>query len=252
LLGTIIAIYVAASIHPGLGLRYTQIRNVAAPLKISWLASGTDENLVEIVDDDELIDLCDSPCSDADIESGFPILASDFSQELDFEGDSDDEISLNDNEEPNDDIGMNSSASDVISSRVLEDPFHLLKSFNLSKKYGARVAFLRAFLDALLVVDTEDKWALEQALAREQMGTWDDLYRTDPSWLWRRVRRVIPQPEVLHQSLTIVFNGYGRIKDSFTGKELFDKQAWKNARFILKLVSAGKDSVFILIFRSCF
>lgn len=246
----VVKVFVRAALHRNSNKTYTQLKNEAILINTSALSTkpmdipGIEEvecDADEDEDDPATNDQCSTPISDVDIESGYPVLSSDYF--VDGEFDLDDDMAPEPANYPmeTEEEEVISPISDLSTSRILEDPFHILKSFNLPKKHGARVPFLKAFSEALFVVDENDKRAVSQAMEKANMGTWCGMLSRNPAWLWKRVRRTIPKPSVLHQSLFVVFQQYGNIEDSATGKKLFDDIAWKQSKTILKLVLSGKN-----------
>ncbi|KAJ7718469.1 hypothetical protein B0H16DRAFT_1797469 [Mycena metata] len=113
-----------------------------------------------------------------------------------------------------------------IRSRVLKDPFHIFNMFYISAAHGLRIEFARALRDAIFIPDSADKarivaWGLQQKPPR----SWDDMLRTNPDWVWRRCKRIIPPPEQLHGDVAEVFRTYGPLKDATTGLPLFNSAA---------------------------
>lgn len=123
-------------------------------------------------------------------------------------------------------------------SRVLKDPFHVFHMFYISASHGLRVAFARALRDAIFILDPEDaarisRWAQSHGL------TLDDIKTYRARWLWLHCKRIIPPPEQLYAAVAKVFRLYGPLKDASTGMPLFNTEAWKTAKRILKLIHDG-------------
>jgi hypothetical protein len=62
------------------------------------------------------------------------------------------------------------------------------------------------------------------------------------TWLWKRVKRKFSSPNILVPLLKSLFPSFGPLKDSKSGKSLFDKLAWKQALSVLKTVQLGHAS----------
>ncbi|KAI0369360.1 hypothetical protein BV20DRAFT_1113655 [Pilatotrama ljubarskyi] len=125
-----------------------------------------------------------------------------------------------------------------IRSRVLGDIWHLMDQFKISVHHGFRRPFARALRDALLLPDPADQAAVERVL--ESRGvSWRQMVLTKPDWVWRRVRRFVPKPDVLHQRIKHVLLTYGPFKDATTGQPLFNDASWQKAVNVLENVRAG-------------
>jgi hypothetical protein len=131
-----------------------------------------------------------------------------------------------------------SNWSPVIRSRVIMDIWHAMARIKVSKEHGLRRVFGIALRDAILIPNAEDKQRIENVLAL-QGTSWNDRLRSNPRWLWRRCRRSVPPPKELYEAVSEVFYAYGPLKDSKTKLPLFNPQAWKDARNILKAIHLG-------------
>ncbi|KAI8642387.1 hypothetical protein BD408DRAFT_416702, partial [Parasitella parasitica] len=65
---------------------------------------------------------------------------------------------------------------------------------------------------------------------------------SNPSWVWKRVKRCIPQPEQLIPLLKKLFEDYGPIITDDIRKPLFDREAKRTAENILETVRLGHVS----------
>ena len=125
-----------------------------------------------------------------------------------------------------------------IRSRVLMDVWHAMARIKISKEHGCRRPFARALRDAIFVPDKEDKMHVSSYL--ESTGTsWEEVLRFNAPWLWKRCKRVIPPPELLYSLVKEVFNSYGPLLDADKKQPLFNAQAWKDARNVLKAIQNG-------------
>jgi hypothetical protein len=126
----------------------------------------------------------------------------------------------------------------LIRSRVLGDIYHLMAMFKISIHHGIRRPFSRALRDALFLVDPDDKAAVAHVLAGKSI-TFDQMVLWNSDWVWKRVKRVVPPPEVLLPRVTQVFKVYGPLQDATTGLPLFNEASWDKARNILENIRMG-------------
>ena len=70
-------------------------------------------------------------------------------------------------------------------------------------------------------------------------SSWDEVLRFNARWLWKRCKRIIPPPELLYSLVKEVFSSYGPLLDSEKKQPLFNAQAWKDARNVLKVIQSG-------------
>lgn len=127
-----------------------------------------------------------------------------------------------------------------IRSRVLKDPFHVFNMFYIAKGHGLRIEFSRALRDAIFIPDKDDRrritaWGSAQVPPR----SWDEMLRTNTTWLWRHCKRTIPPPEQLYPLVKHIFHTYGPLRDAKTSLPLFNSAAWKTAKNILDLIRDG-------------
>lgn len=126
-----------------------------------------------------------------------------------------------------------------IFSRIIGDAWHIMDRIKTPKNHGLRVKFIRAFRDILFSVVKEDKDRVEAVLVSKNL-TWDVQLARGPTYLWKRVRRIIPPPDELLPLLSQLFQIFGPLKDAKTGEPLFkDKTAWDDARNVLENVRLG-------------
>ncbi|SCZ98100.1 BZ3500_MvSof-1268-A1-R1_Chr3-3g06572 [Microbotryum saponariae] len=134
-------------------------------------------------------------------------------------------------------------SSDDVAVRILLDPWHFFDQIYVSKKHGAAKAFARAFSDAVLIPNSDDRVLLEVRLAKLGL-TWEEAVRS-PVWnkkLWRRVRRWIPPPSVLEPLIREVFEKFGALIDAKTTQPLFNKAAHEAAKRCLEAIRKGQVS----------
>ncbi|KAF7722529.1 hypothetical protein EC973_003056 [Apophysomyces ossiformis] len=125
--------------------------------------------------------------------------------------------------------------------RILKGIFHLMDMIKISRLHELAKEFLRRLCDALLVVDQDDRLLVERHLATKNL-TWDYMLSTRPSWVLRRVKRVVPPVEDLYPVIENLFREYGPIKCPTTGYPLFDEEAWKQSANVLKAIEQGQVS----------
>jgi len=53
------------------------------------------------------------------------------------------------------------------------------------------------------------------------------LFNSD--WVWQRVKRYVPAPEILAPQVLEVLCCFGPLKDAMTGQPLFNKASWESA-----------------------
>lgn len=128
----------------------------------------------------------------------------------------------------------------AIRSRVLKDPFHVFNMFYLAAGHGLRNDFCGQLRDAMFIPNPEDKARIvDWASHRSPPLSWEYLLLSKPAWVLSRVRQTIPPPEQLYDLVKKVFYTYGPLKDAKTNQPLFNAEAWRVAKNILKLVLKG-------------
>ncbi|KAF9522304.1 hypothetical protein CPB83DRAFT_116942 [Crepidotus variabilis] len=129
------------------------------------------------------------------------------------------------------------SWSTILRSRVLKDVFHVFNMLRLSTTHGLRKEFGRALRDAIFIPDKEDRLRIAAwAAALKPPRTFEQLVASQPKWVWRHCRRIIPPPEILFPLIQRLFEVYGPLKDASTQAPLFSKDNWKIAKNILELI----------------
>jgi hypothetical protein len=125
-----------------------------------------------------------------------------------------------------------------ICSRVLGDIYHLMAMFKISPQHGLHRPFARALHDAIFLPDPHDKAAMSQIL-QTRMITFDQMVLRHPTWVWRRVKRFVPPPEVLLPHVKLILQTYGPLLDATTHQPLFNKLSWEKAKNILENIRMG-------------
>jgi hypothetical protein len=123
-------------------------------------------------------------------------------------------------------------------SRVLKDVFHVFQMLKLPLRHGGRADFCRDLRDAILQMDMNDHEKVSQVLLSKGQD-FETIMRYNPSYLWARIRRVIPHPMALYPKVVEVFNAHMDVVDQKTGMKLFNLEARKQAKSILELVAKG-------------
>ena len=128
----------------------------------------------------------------------------------------------------------------TIRSRVLKDVFHVFNMLRLSTMHGLRKEFGRALRDVLFVADKEDRMRIGTwARKLNPPKTFEQLELSQPNWVRKRCRRIIPPPHDLFPMVEKLFYEYGPLKDASTHLPLFNQQNWKTAKQILELIQQG-------------
>ena len=162
---------------------------------------------------------------------------------LDSESESEpeqDEVGINNSVELERTSGFTQTVNDIAVARILADVFHEMDKVcrTISKKHTLSKKFATAFSDTLLVPDEDDKKLVSEVLLKKNL-TYDKVQSKSPSWLWKHVRRCIPEINILVLVLTEFFNCWGKIKCSVTGQPLFSAETWKKTEAVLHDVRKG-------------
>lgn len=62
---------------------------------------------------------------------------------------------------------------------------------------------------------------------------------TNSDWVWQRIKRLVPPPEILAPRVTEVLQTYGPLKDAVTGQPLFNDASWEKARLVIENIKLG-------------
>lgn len=111
----------------------------------------------------------------------------------------------------------------------------------MSPRHGLSREYSRRLRDAIFIVDEDDKCRVVQYLSTKGI-TWEEQLVRKPSWVLRRVKRVVPPPEELYGTVQRLFAAYGNLKCAKTDLPLFDQVAWKMADRVLVAIRAGHIS----------
>ena len=130
-------------------------------------------------------------------------------------------------------------------SSVLGDLFHLMDRCKVPMHHEAKKGYYVALRQAFFQWDT-DKLAEVISALRDIEGKSDaDIeammyYNVD--YFRQRVPRIVLPPSLLYPRVRAVFELYGQAKDSETDAPLFNNNAWKAAKNVLKEILAGLAS----------
>ncbi|EJK75836.1 hypothetical protein THAOC_02434 [Thalassiosira oceanica] len=126
-------------------------------------------------------------------------------------------------------------------SSVLGDIYHAMSRTRVPIKHEAKKAYFAALKNAFLIWNPEKLEKLKSKLREE--GKTDNEIEAMMYYNSRLfqdcVERHAPAPKILYYRVRAVYKLFGNIKDSFTGKPLFNKEAWKKANNILEEILLG-------------
>jgi hypothetical protein len=133
------------------------------------------------------------------------------------------------------------SVTNMHHTRILADAFHEIDKVCrfISKKHTHHVAFAKAFSNTMFITDKTDRLRVEAYLLRSNMSNFDRMRIEKPDWLWKRVRRYIPDKDTLFELLNELFKLWGPIKCTITGQTLFSSDTWKKSQGVLHDVRMG-------------
>jgi hypothetical protein len=126
-------------------------------------------------------------------------------------------------------------------TRTFQDIWHLMNRLikHIDRRnHSLGKEFARFLRDAIFVPDKIDKAQVEAVLKADGI-TWDQAVRSKPGWIWERVRRYVPPPEILVPILTELFKSHANLKCSKTGAKLFNAACHKAAKLIIEDVRKG-------------
>ena len=131
----------------------------------------------------------------------------------------------------------------AIRSGVLKDIFHVFHMIYIPKSHGLCVTFSQALQDAIFLPDAEDKKRIVSFLACQNPPmTWNECLQSNPQFIKRHCKHVVPPPEQLYGLVSKVFEIYGPLKDAQTGISLFSSSTWKTVKNILQIIKLGQIS----------
>ncbi|KAG1878532.1 hypothetical protein C8R48DRAFT_768098 [Suillus tomentosus] len=128
--------------------------------------------------------------------------------------------------------------SNEVRSRVLGDIWHLMDQFKISIHHGLRRPFSRALQDAIFLPDPVDLAAVKEVL-KKRNTCFRQMVLTNSDWVWQRIKRLVPPPEILAPRVTEVLQTYGPLKDAVTGQPLFNDASWEKAHLVIENIKLG-------------
>ncbi|KAJ3836764.1 hypothetical protein F5878DRAFT_247355 [Lentinula raphanica] len=136
----------------------------------------------------------------------------------------------------------NTVDSSTLPSRVLDDAFHFMDRLNrqLPKKHTAFKAFTHDFSEAIFIRVKEDEDRVRDILQKKGID-WEYAKRAKASSINQRIRRYIPQRDVLVKRLQLLFSSYEGIVCSQSGRSqvFFSKEAREMAKRLLETARLG-------------
>jgi len=160
---------------------------------------------------------------------------------------------------------QSTSSENILRSRVLGDIWHLMHQFPIPQAHGLRRPFARALRNAFFKYDPEDREILERFFGLKKV-TWDQMLRTHPTWVLKRIRRFVPPPEELLPRLAKVLYDFGPLLCAKSRQPVLNDKGWEVSRNVLENVrrayysdppgiqlyySTGKDKYGLSIYRCC-
>jgi len=136
-------------------------------------------------------------------------------------------------------------AADWEASGVKADPMHVMDRVLrvIPKGHGAVGLFSRRFSQAMMLSNLKDALAAKAAAAKLWPNTpWPEILFRRSRWLNKRVRRLIPAPDILVPRLKAVFAEFENIVDATTGSPLFTPLSIKAFKAVLRLAECGAVS----------
>jgi hypothetical protein len=128
--------------------------------------------------------------------------------------------------------------SNEVRSRVLGDIWHLMDQFKISIHHGLRRPFSRALRDAIFLPDPVDLAAVEEVLKKKNT-CFCQMVLTNSDWVWQRIKRLVPPPEILAPRVTEVLQTYSPLKDAVTDQPLFNDASWEKAHLVIENIKLG-------------
>lgn len=124
---------------------------------------------------------------------------------------------------------------------VLLDIFHAMKRITetMPAKHPGLLLFSQDLRDRIFITNEEDKKNVDIAL-KTVGSSFDIRLRTDPGWIFKRVRRVIPPPNILEQRLKDLCYKYklDNFKDCTYG-HLIKPETERQVKLFMKHIRRG-------------
>ena len=108
----------------------------------------------------------------------------------------------------NDGAAQQQNTQQVLLTRVLGDAFHVMDRIKVPMHHDFKPSFFRAIRAAIFVLNPEDVRQLKAALrvTSKSNKQWDKLLAFNFKFVAQRVRRRIPEPDMLYERLKPVFD----------------------------------------------
>lgn len=132
--------------------------------------------------------------------------------------------------------------------RVKKDEFHFMRMLDkfIPADWHLRSEFYRDLDDAMHELDKDDLEKVNKTLPLiGENITIEDMLRKDSKWLWKRVRRYIPEPTVLEARLLNFWNKWGQVSADGPNqphRQLFGSDAQNTFKNMIKAVQADQIS----------
>lgn len=128
----------------------------------------------------------------------------------------------------------------TVPSRILADVFHIIDKVlkTIPKKHTLRRSFARAFSETILVPDQGDWSAVSAVLIAKGLSP-EKVKAKSPDWVALRVRRFIPEKDVLHKITAELFASWRNTRCSVTKLPMFNAETSKKAESVLLDIQRG-------------
>ncbi|KAJ7739783.1 hypothetical protein DFH07DRAFT_778607 [Mycena maculata] len=125
-------------------------------------------------------------------------------------------------------------------TRTFQDILHEMQRLtkHIPREHSLAKQFSRWLRDAIFIPDKLDKARVE-AVLKKKGETWDRAVRSKPDWVWLRVRRYVPPPEVLEPILDTLFKTHANVRCSRKKIKLFNAECHKAAKLMIEDVQKG-------------
>ena len=132
--------------------------------------------------------------------------------------------------------------SGSLHTRVLLDVFHGMMRIgeHISKGHKFHFAFTQHFRDAMFEIDAGDRASVEAALRHRAVPTtFDRELEKNPKWVWERVRRRVPEPDILEKRLQLLLEEMSQSRYNDGSTPLLSEKAKKEIANLLVHVRKG-------------
>jgi len=138
--------------------------------------------------------------------------------------------------------GMGVSGPRGLRSGVRGDVWHAMDRMIrvIPKGHGATGMFAKSLSFSMLMYNAKDAQAARRVAARKfPLQSWAQMLYYEAKWINKRVRRLVPAPDLLRRRIAAVINKYANVIDAKTKQPLFNAAAWAAAKGVLKLAEEG-------------